>query len=135
MKWEYSCGAIIYRRNDELEYLIIQEMPGHWFFPKGHVEKGETEEETAKREIFEEVRESVNFISGYKEVMTYFIRSDAKQKVTFFLSELPVKELAFDKKEIKDAKWLNLESALKRLDHDDSRTLLSKTDLWIKSNT
>jgi len=54
-KREKSCGAIVYRRESgNVLYLIIQQKSRHWSFPKGHVERGESEKETALREIREE---------------------------------------------------------------------------------
>ena len=57
MKYEKSCGAIIF---DKDKILVIQQKEGHWGFPKGHVEEGETEVETAIREIKEETNLDVN---------------------------------------------------------------------------
>lgn len=55
MKIEKSCGAIVFRRDHgKLLYLVLQHTAGHWSFPKGHIEEGETETETAQREILEE---------------------------------------------------------------------------------
>ena len=51
MDWEYSCGAIVFtRRNDQILYVIVQELAGAYSFPKGHMEGDETEMETARRE-------------------------------------------------------------------------------------
>ena len=49
MKKEKSCGAVVYRETGEqIEILLIRHKNGgHWAFPKGHVEKKETEEDTA----------------------------------------------------------------------------------------
>ena len=47
-----SCGAVVFRKyhgNTEL-LLIKHTVGGHWAFPKGHVESGETETQTALRE-------------------------------------------------------------------------------------
>ena len=51
MKKEKSCGAVVYRQGETgVEVLIIKHKNGgHWAFPKGHVEKKETEPETALR--------------------------------------------------------------------------------------
>lgn len=50
-----SCGVIPYRyRNGIKEYLIILQTNGCWSFPKGHIEPGETEQQTALRELMEE---------------------------------------------------------------------------------
>ena len=56
MKREKSCGAVVYRyNNDVLEVLLIRHrFGGHWSFPKGHVEEGENEFQTALREVKEE---------------------------------------------------------------------------------
>ena len=60
MKHEHSAGAIIWRnKNNETQYLLIQSQPykqfkSAWAFSKGHLEAGETAQEAAKREIFDE---------------------------------------------------------------------------------
>ena len=56
MKKEKSCGAVIYKfEENEVYVLLLKHNLGHWSFAKGHVEAGETEVETAKREVKEEV--------------------------------------------------------------------------------
>ena len=54
--YERSCGAVVFRFiNGERRFLLIKNKRScHWGFPKGHVEKDETDEETAKREVLEE---------------------------------------------------------------------------------
>ena len=50
-----SCGVLVYRdENGVREYLLALQMGDNWSIPKGHMEAGETEEETALRELFEE---------------------------------------------------------------------------------
>lgn len=51
MKYEKSCGAIVI---EDGKVLLVKHNAGHWDFPKGHVEEGETEFETAIREVKEE---------------------------------------------------------------------------------
>ena len=62
MPKEKSAGAIIYRKESvdtaqgkkyKIYFLLLHYFSGHWEFPKGHIEKDETEEETLKRETFE----------------------------------------------------------------------------------
>ena len=54
--YERSCGAVVYRIiNNEVRYLLITNRRStHWGFPKGHIEKGETPLDAAKRELYEE---------------------------------------------------------------------------------
>ena len=55
MKKERSCGAVVYKREyDRTLFLLERMVQGHISLPKGHMEAGETEEETARREIREE---------------------------------------------------------------------------------
>ena len=54
---ETTAGGIVFRRNEktqELEVLLVQDAKDRWTIPKGHVEEGETTQETALREIREE---------------------------------------------------------------------------------
>ena len=44
MKHEKSCGAVVFTCIDgEIKYVLAQSLGGHFGFPKGHVEPGETE--------------------------------------------------------------------------------------------
>lgn len=54
-KKENSCGIILFRTPQKKEVLIVQQQNGDWGFPKGHIEYNETVEETALRELQEEV--------------------------------------------------------------------------------
>ena len=59
---EKSAGTIVYRMNkSQVEFLLLEspsvsELKKYflWSFPKGKVEEGESDFETAKREVFEE---------------------------------------------------------------------------------
>ena len=55
---EKSCGAIVFTRENGIrKYVIIRGTgiyQGFNGFPKGHMEEGETESETALREVKEE---------------------------------------------------------------------------------
>lgn len=59
---EPTSGGIIFRHDDagEIEILLIQDGKNRWTIPKGHIEEGETAQQTTKREIGEE--------AGLKEV-------------------------------------------------------------------
>ncbi len=64
MKTEKSCGAVIF--NDEDKVLIVKHNAGHWDFPKGHMEAGETETQTAIREVKEETNIDIHIIEEYR---------------------------------------------------------------------
>ena len=55
MKQEKSCGAVVYAETGRGRlYLVEKMLHGHFGLPKGHVEPGENERQTAEREILEE---------------------------------------------------------------------------------
>ncbi len=47
-----GAGGVLF--NDKREVLLIRDRQGYWCFPKGHVDAGETLEQTALREVEEE---------------------------------------------------------------------------------
>jgi 8-oxo-dGTP pyrophosphatase MutT (NUDIX family) len=54
---EISAGGVVFRlQRAEPEILLVQDRFGRWTFPKGKKEAGETDEQTALREISEETR-------------------------------------------------------------------------------
>ena len=98
---EQSAGIILYRRkNDVIEYLLLNGDAIGWGFPKGHIDDGESHKQTAKRETYEETGLKVSKLeSGFKQEVKYFLKknwSTGKQYkkpklkiVTYFLAKVP----------------------------------------------
>lgn len=89
---EKSAGLIIFRKEgSSIKYLLLHYSAGHWDFPKGHVEQGETDMDAALRELKEETGISDAEVAGsFKEKLGYFYRRDGKairKEVVFFLAE------------------------------------------------
>ncbi len=121
---EKSCGCIIIEKN---KVLLIQQKKGHWSFPKGHVEKDETDEETAIREIKEETNLDVEIEKGkiYKE--EYIVPETGRLKeVLYFIAKKVGGTIKLQEEEVKDAKWLEFYEALKMLTYDNTRDVLRK---------
>ena len=55
-RWSHAGGVVVRTVNGELEYLLVaaSDNPDVWVLPKGHIEKGETPEAAAVREVREE---------------------------------------------------------------------------------
>lgn len=49
-----KCGIILFNEKEQKYFLVYGRKSNKWGFPKGHMEVGETEEETALREFYEE---------------------------------------------------------------------------------
>ena len=68
MTSEKSCGAAVFTKdNGIVNYVIVESNDGVFGFPKGHTEAGESEHETALREIFEETGLKLKIIDGFRE--------------------------------------------------------------------
>lgn len=129
MKKEKSCGVVVLRQlkeKEEIKVLLIHHVLGHWGFPKGHVEKGETEEETAKREVFEETGIITSVISGIKEQITYQPKENVEKDVIFFLGFEEEGRLTPQVGETTETKFVSLKDALSLLTHEDEKNAFKK---------
>ena len=134
MTYEKSCGAIVVRRNAEnIEILLIRSAKnGHWSFPKGHVEAGETEEQTAKREIMEETSVDVDICPGFREVVTYSPRRDVQKDVIYFLARAKNFDYVPQESEIAQIKWVEINLAHSFLTYDNDKQLVNRAKPLIR---
>lgn len=132
MKQEKSCGAVLFREDaDGRAYLIIRSVNGHSTLCKGHVEPGETEHETAVREIREETALSVEFVENFREIITYSPYSGCVKDVVFFLARITGGVLTCQPEEVAEAWFLPFELAAERLTHEGDRDILKKAELFL----
>ena len=85
-----SCGVLPYHvLNGQREYLIVFEQFSQcWSVPKGHMEAGETEVETAQRELLEETGLTAQLDLGRTAAVEYPISPIARKLVVFFLGHV-----------------------------------------------
>lgn len=133
---EKSCGAIVFHKSDgKVAYLLLKHRNGlHWGFPKGHVEAGESEAETALREIYEEAGLRVKLRAGFRTTVEYAPSQGAWKEVVYFLGEASNLEVSYQEEEIGDYCWAEYETALKLLTHENNRGLLREADQLLMSN-
>ena len=126
MEKEKSCGAIVFRKNkNAIDVLIIKHKNGgHWSFPKGHVEAGETEYETARREIREETGIEVSFVTGFRELVTYSPKPGIMKDVIYFLAEALNSDYKRQEEEISQVRWIPLSHADRYLTYNNDKGLL-----------
>lgn len=128
MLYEKSCGAIVFRKyHGNIELLLIKHsLAGHWSFPKGHVESGETEMETAHREVLEETGIEVELSSLFREVVTYSPKKDVMKDVIYFLGKAKNFDYVPQEEEIAQIKWVEINLANSFLTYDNDKQLVSK---------
>lgn len=128
MYQEISCGAILYTKRDgQYLFVIVQEQSGAYSFPKGHMEVGETEKETARREIFEETGLRPAFLDGFREEDAYDLREKpgTKKRVVYFLAECGNEPLIPRQGEIGKIMLLPYDRAIERFEWEGTRRVLT----------
>ena len=127
MKQEKSCGAVVARKvGDGIEILLIRHKNGgHWAFPKGHVERDETETETALREIWEETGLKVQLDTGFRRVVTFSPKPNVMKDVVYFAGEAqPDDTPKAQEEELLDIRWEKPEKALERITYENDKETL-----------
>lgn len=133
---ERSAGVVLFNATGpEPEYLLLHYTAGHWDFPKGNIELGETERQTAVREIREETGISdVTFIEGFRHVVSYRYRKGRRvvsKEVVFFLAQTSAKDVVISHEHIGYA-WRRYDDALRQLTFKNARNLLAASRAFMQ---
>ncbi|HEX3016331.1 MAG TPA: NUDIX domain-containing protein [Caproicibacter sp.] len=135
MKYEISCGAVVFtQQGGKTQYVIIKSTEGYYGFPKGHIESGESEEETALREIREETGLNVNIISGFRVVDEHPIpnKPDVMKRIIYFLAEFNNQIIKYHKEELLGAYIMTYNEAMNAFQFDSSKRILEEADIHIE---
>ena len=127
MQHEKSCGALVVRRDrdDGKMYILMirHKAGGHRSFPKGHMERGETEHMTAIREVFEETAVQIRIDSSFRETVHYSPMPGVTKEVVYFLTATEQKEIHPREGEIAEVEWVPLENAESSLTHENDKLI------------
>ena len=135
MSVEHSCGAVVFtREGGGIRYVIIRSLEGISGFPKGHMEPGETEEQTALREIREEVGLNVAIIPGFRHEVSYPLpkKPGVTKRVTYFLAEYAGQEIRPQPEELAGAALMEYEEAMEAFDRENNRMVLAKARAFLE---
>ena len=136
---EISAGAVLHiiEENFGIKYLILNYSYGHWDFPKGNIESGETEIETIKREVIEETGiDDIKLIEGFRQQISYRYRKKSKivnKTVIYHLAETTSNKVILSFEHINFA-WLNFNHALEKLSFDNSKKVLRNANEFLTAS-
>jgi 8-oxo-dGTP pyrophosphatase MutT (NUDIX family) len=128
----------IFSTESEPLFLLIQHQAGHWAFPKGHANPGETPAETAKREFEEEtgisdfkMLEEPSFAEHYS-----FVKQGEliEKTVVYFLGFVNSIEVNLQESEIQNSAWLAYEAAIKLITFDENRKMFERVKVYLEQN-
>ena len=154
---ERSAGAVLFNRNTDLlieqkglprdlksgqiVFLLLQYPAGHWDFPKGNIEKGENEIDTARREVSEETNiDDIHIKSGFKKVVEYYYRRGPAlihKKVTYYLAEVTTTKVQISEEHL-GYQWLSIDESIAKVSFEKSKKVLldaNKFIVWIESKS
>ncbi|MEC4987008.1 MAG: NUDIX domain-containing protein [Oscillatoria sp. PMC 1068.18] len=118
-------------------FLLIQHQKGHWGFPKGHSETGESPHEAACRELSEETG-----IQDYQLLpeTTFRERYEFKKKghlvakeVTYFLAIVKTQKVQIQEEEIKNYAWCKFQEAMSLITYQQSQKVLAEVEAYLHS--
>ena len=135
MQLEKSCGGVVFtRENGEVRYVIIRHRTGHCGFPKGHMEPGETEAQTALREIREEVGLQCTLMEGFRQQDQYPLpkKPGTMKQVVYFLAEYADQAICIQPEEISAVYLLPFEEALQMLPFLEAKRILTEADRFLR---
>lgn len=134
--YEKSCGAVICTKDrNDVKILLVKNHNGkYWSFPKGHVEKGETETDTAIREIKEETGLDVKLLRGFRETGEYSPYGKIKKKVVFFIGISPTKEVHIQQNEIDSSNWVTFSEASRICCYPNDLRVLDRAQEYLKTH-
>jgi ADP-ribose pyrophosphatase YjhB (NUDIX family) len=138
---EYSAGGVVYRFVDEnIQILMIQDPLGRWSIPKGHVEEGETIEQTAVREIGEETGLMEVRLGEKLDKINFFYRKEGNlifmTTYVFLMEALGDTDALVqgDSDGIVATKWFDSSEALKLIEYKDTERLFQLALSKIRSS-
>ncbi len=131
---EYSAGAFIYRKTGSGMLLLVLRRKGSAYdLPKGHIEKGESAEEAAVREIKEETGIDAELMPYFSVTNSYFFtrkKERVAKKVKFFISKTRTGKVTISK-EHKGYVWCDIKNAGKLLKYKDLLEILPEVTDYI----
>ena len=131
LQYEKSCGAVVYCQTDnDIRYLLVCEHGGYWVFPKGHMEEGESEQETALREVKEETGLDVTLVDGFREKDEHNLAREGRpntiKQTIYFLANYENQTFVPQESEISKIVLLDFEAAMATLQFDSFKHILTQ---------
>ena len=136
MMYEKTCGAVVYPRTDGvLRYVLAQSTEGFWGFPKGHVEGDETEEQTALREVYEEVRLKVDIQAGFRTTDEHALpgKPGVIKQIVYFCAAYDHQEAVPQEGELSAVALVTYEEAMALFQFESSKRILREANDFLMS--
>jgi 8-oxo-dGTP pyrophosphatase MutT (NUDIX family)/catechol 2,3-dioxygenase-like lactoylglutathione lyase family enzyme len=128
-----AAGGVVWRRGASgLEVVVVHRARyDDWTLPKGKVDPGETEEETARREVREEA--SVTCLLGPELGSSTYVDRNGRDKTVRYWAMTVAGGTVEPDHETDQAEWLPIDDARRRLSYDRDRPVLDRAAVALAS--
>ena len=136
-KREFSAGGLIFKRSGKaIKILLVKDSYNRWTWPKGNIDKGESPEQAALREINEEVGLSrVEIVEKLSDI-NYFYRLKGnlifKTVYLFLVRARSNEKLKVLESELRGAQWLSAPSAIRRVEYKGAKEIIAQAIRRVK---
>jgi bis(5'-nucleosidyl)-tetraphosphatase len=131
---EKSAGAVVFRDTPDGRMYLLLHNAGRWDFPKGGVEKGESELDTVLREVEEETGlKDLKILPGFRKVIEYFYRRDGKnvhKQVVYLLASTGNEKVKISF-EHQGYGWFPFAEALQKASYNNSKNTMTEAERFI----
>ena len=126
---EKSCGAVVYTGDGaDRKYLIIRMNLGHCGLPKGHIEKYETERETAVREVLEETGVAITLDPVFRKSVVYSLTQRTSKESVYFLGRFEGCDVKIQESEVSSYRLCSYEEARRCITYENDRLILDEAE-------
>lgn len=126
------------RQGTAWEFFVVQHQTGHWAFPKGHQEPGETNEQTARRELAEETGIAtidLHLDQTFTEDYRWEHQGVTNHKVvTYFLGLVEAADIVIQKSELADGRWIPADEVEEVLTFSESQKIFRNALKYLRQN-
>lgn len=138
-KLQFSAGGVAFRKEGgRIEVALISVgADARWQLPKGIVDKGESTEDAAIREVREEAGVQTQVVERIEKVEYWYVGNEDGRRVRyhkfvyFYLLSYLSGDVEDHDAEVNEARWFEIDEAVNRMAFDSERKVVEKAKAMI----